>query len=113
MDQDSMNTAVVRGLRDHGVDVLTTTEAGRLNASDAHQLDFAARNGRVIYTANVRDFRPLHGAVLQGGGHHSGIIVRGKQRVSDERQLRALFALIAERSEDACADALLWLNDWL
>lgn len=60
--------AVVKGLRLHGADVLTTAEAGMLGASDAEQLAFATRAGRVLYTQDA-DYLRLHGA----GSAHAGI----------------------------------------
>jgi predicted nuclease of predicted toxin-antitoxin system len=42
--------AVVRGLRERGVDVLTVSEAGRLGMTDEEHLRFARREGRVLFT---------------------------------------------------------------
>ena len=50
LDEDSMDSALVSGLRANGLDVLTTYDAGRLRRSDFDQLDYATSLGRVIYT---------------------------------------------------------------
>jgi predicted nuclease of predicted toxin-antitoxin system len=42
--------AVVRGLRERGVDTLTVSEAGMLGASDEEHLAYALREGRVLFT---------------------------------------------------------------
>jgi uncharacterized protein with PIN domain len=61
--------AVVRGLRQRGVDVLTTAEAELLGASDEQQMDFARTHNRVLFTRD-RHFLRLHAA----GAAHAGII---------------------------------------
>ena len=43
-------TAVVLGLRQRGVDAVSTPEAGNLSASDEEQLVYARANERVILT---------------------------------------------------------------
>lgn len=81
--------AVVKGLRLHGADVLTTGEAVMLGASDEEQLAFAARTGRVLYPQDA-DFLRLHRAgVAHAGiayakqGRSVGEVVRGLLLVYD------------------------------
>ena len=81
--------AVVKGLRLHGADVLTTAEAGMLGAPDEEQLAFAARAGRVLYTQDA-DYLRLHRAgVAHAGiayarqGRSVGEVVRGLLLVHD------------------------------
>ena len=52
-------TAVTRGLRARGVDVVTAQESRLLAASDEEHLDQAAAEGRVIFTQDA-DFLRLH-----------------------------------------------------
>jgi uncharacterized protein with PIN domain len=59
--------AVARGLRERGVDVLTTSEAGMLGATDEEQLSFALGQGRVIFTQD-EDFLRLHASERRHGG---------------------------------------------
>ncbi len=61
--------AVVRGLRERGVDTLTVSEAGMLGASDEEHLAFARREGRVLFTQD-NDFLRLHAS----GAEHAGIV---------------------------------------
>ncbi|MFC2173386.1 DUF5615 family PIN-like protein [Acidobacteriota bacterium] len=61
--------AVVRGLRQRGLDVLTVPEAGLLGASDEEQLRRATEEGRVVFTQDD-DLLRLHAA----GSAHAGII---------------------------------------
>jgi len=61
--------AVVRGLRERGVDTLTVSEAGMLGAGDEEHLTFALREGRVLFTLDD-DFLRLH----DSGRQHAGIV---------------------------------------
>ena len=61
--------AVVRGLRQRGVDVLTVPEAGLLGATDEEHLERARAEGRVLFTQD-EDFLRLHAA----GVEHAGIV---------------------------------------
>jgi hypothetical protein len=68
---------VARLLREAGIDVLTTQDAGRANGgfSDESQLEFAVERGRAIFTHNVRDFAPLAASWAAAGRAHHGIVV--------------------------------------
>lgn len=63
------------GLRQRGIDVLTTEEASIDTASDEDQLAFAAKQDRAILTFNIRDFAPLHEQWTADAKPHAGIIV--------------------------------------
>jgi uncharacterized protein with PIN domain len=65
---EHVSRAVVRGLRQRGVDVLTVHDAGLLRATDEQHLDRARSEGRVVFTQD-EDFLALHAA----GFHHAGI----------------------------------------
>ena len=47
---EHISDAVVNGLRQRGVDVLTVLEAGKLEADDRTHFEFAKQKGRVIFT---------------------------------------------------------------
>jgi hypothetical protein len=95
IDEDAGETAVVRGLRARGIDVLTTIEAQRCGTTDGDQLAFATRQGRSIYTFNVGDFARLHRECLSRGVNHSGIIVLPDQRYSVGEKIRRLARFIS------------------
>jgi predicted nuclease of predicted toxin-antitoxin system len=61
--------AVVRGLRQRGVDVVTVVEAGTLGATDIQHLRLANREGRTIFTQDA-DFLRL----AAQGEPHAGIV---------------------------------------
>jgi len=112
MDQDSLNDAVVAGLRLAGLDVVTAPEAARERASDAEQLAFAAAEGRALYTANRSDFARLHKEWMAQGRLHSGIITRSHQQMSVGDQLRALRRICAAFEPDAAANLFAYLEAW-
>jgi len=60
--------AVIRGLRQRGVDVLTVPETGLLGAPDEEHLERARTEGRVLFTQDEYFLR-LHAA----GVAHAGI----------------------------------------
>lgn len=66
---ESVTTVVATALRQRGIDVSTSAEAGLLSASDEDQLEHALREGRVIVTRD-HDFLALN----QRGVAHAGIV---------------------------------------
>ena len=58
---------VTRGLRRHGVNVLTVQEVGRCGFPDSDQLSFATANQRVMVSFDP-DFLALHKAGIPHGG---------------------------------------------
>jgi predicted nuclease of predicted toxin-antitoxin system len=67
---EHVDPEVAAGLRRHGIDVTTTADAGLRGASDAEQLDYVRREGRVIVTDDA-DFLRL----AAGDTDHPGIAV--------------------------------------
>lgn len=113
LDEDSMDTAVLRGFRSQGIDVTTVSEAGRLGMSDLSHLNFAASEQRCIYSSNAADFSRLHALLLRKGEHHSGIIVMTGQRLDVGAQIRALTRLANRTSAEGMRDRLEYLRNWL
>ena len=61
--------AVIRGLRERGVDVLTVPDADMMGAQDQEHLTLARAEGRVIFTQDA-DFLRLAAT----GAEHVGIV---------------------------------------
>jgi predicted nuclease of predicted toxin-antitoxin system len=61
--------AITAGLRRHGVDVTTATDAGLLRASDEQHLAFGLTEGRVVFTQD-EDYLTLNAR----GVPHRGIV---------------------------------------
>ena len=59
LDED-FELNLVTPLRASGYEVFCSRDEGMHETSDEEQLSFAARNGWVIVTHNVADFRVLH-----------------------------------------------------
>jgi hypothetical protein len=74
LDEDSIRHGLVQALRARGVDVLTALEAGMGERLDDENLEYAAAEGRVLYTCNISDFSRLHAAWLNQGRSHAGLL---------------------------------------
>ncbi len=66
-------SAVIRALRQKGVDILGANDVGLREAPDDEQLAFAEREQRVLVSRD-NDFLGLHAA----GVHHAGILRIGR-----------------------------------
>lgn len=63
---EHVSGAIARGLRLHGIDVTTTSEAGLIGATDTEHLAYALSDQRVIVTQD-EDFLSLAAATTHGG----------------------------------------------
>ena len=109
VDEDAMARALVNGLRAREVDITTVFEEGMLGRNDVDQLEYAAQQGRVIYTFNVGHFCQLHKEYITQGRDHAGIIVVYRQRYSIGEQIRRLLNLISTKSAEEMRNNLLFL----
>jgi hypothetical protein len=109
MDEDSMHHALIAALRFRAVDVVTALEAGMAGAHDNDHLAHAASEGRVLFSANARDFHRLHGEWLVQGRDHSGIVLIHRQRYSIGERLRRLLRLISAKSAEEMVNQLEYL----
>lgn len=60
LDEDTMARSLVAAPRARGADLRTVVEAGLQGKDDEIQLEWAATNGRALYTFNVSDFCRIH-----------------------------------------------------
>ena len=104
-----MARALVVALRARGADVRTVVEAGLQGKDDSSQLEWAAANGRAIYTFNVADFCKLHGEYLEQGMGHAGIIVVPRQRYTVKEQIRLLLNLLKTQSAEDMRNRIWFL----
>ena len=100
LDEDTINRALVAGLRARNVDVLTAQEAGRIGTSDETQLTFATSEQRTMFTFDTRDFVQLHREWLEKEQEHAGIVVSDQLQVVGVRRLLKL--LDARDSAEMC-----------
>jgi Domain of unknown function (DUF5615) len=78
---------------------------------DEEILDYAAAEGRVLYTCNIADFSRLHAAWLNEGRSHAGLVLC-RQQYSIGEQLRRVLRLIAARSAEEMIDQVEFLSAW-
>jgi predicted nuclease of predicted toxin-antitoxin system len=84
---EHVSRAVIRGLRQRGIDVLTVVEANKLSASDEAHLAFAFAEGRIIFTQDD-DFLRLAAADRS----HAGIVY-ASQEVTIGRIIQGLLLI--------------------
>ncbi len=112
LDADSMERAVVSGLRARGIDATSALEVGMADSSDEEQLQFARTAGRVLFSFNVGDFQRIHTQYLSRGDKHAGIILAAQQRYLIGQRIRRLQKLMAARSAEEMNDRVEFLRDW-
>jgi hypothetical protein len=74
-DADSMERAVVSGLRARGIDAISAHEVAMADRSDDEQLEFSSWEGRVLFSFNVSDFQRIHTEYLTQGKRHAGVVL--------------------------------------
>lgn len=112
LDEDTEAHALVRALRERGVDVTTTSEARLNEFDDEEQLIWTARQGRTLVTYNAADFCRLHTQFIAGGRHHAGIVIAEQQRLPVGEMMRCLLRLRAALDADTMRNRLEFLNRW-
>jgi len=101
IDEDAMDGGLVRGLRSHGIDVVTAFDEGMVRRMDEEHLSFATAQGRAIYSFNVGDFHEIHTGWTTMGRNHGGIILAQQRRYSIGEQIRRLLRLMGALSGEA------------
>ncbi len=102
--------SVAGKLREGGLDSVSTPEANRLGESDASQLEWAAKQGRVLLTFNVAHFTRLHDDWIARSRNHAGIIVSTQRPIGD--LLRRVRALAYSLGAEEMRDRLEFLSNW-
>jgi hypothetical protein len=110
LDDDSERVALVAALRRAGIDVVRSTDAGMRGSDDAAHLEFATAQGRVLYSANRRDFAALHARLLANGRTHAGMILVTDQRIPVGQQIRRIIELQTSRDASQMQNVLEWLT---
>lgn len=99
-----VDPAVARGLRRHGIDVLTAQEAGRCGLPDPDQLAFATAERRVMVTFDA-DYPALHAA----GTPHAGIAKTPADKYSIGQLISVLVLLHAVYAADEMVNQIEYL----
>ena len=111
-DEDAKEQAVIRALRERGLDVTTTAEMQLTGSDDRKQLTWALSQGRILVTHNGADFCRLHSELLRDEQHHSGIVIIEQQRFSIGEIMRRLVRLCGALDSDAMRDRIEFLSHW-
>jgi len=90
-------------LRARGYDAIGAWEVGKAHLSDVAQLEYAAKQGRVLVTCNAQDFVPLYIEWWDIGRHHSGIVTSEQLEFGEmlRRLVRFLETVTAAEMKDA------------
>jgi len=89
--------AIIKGLRDRGVDVLTSAEDGTDQADDGAILERATKLERAVFTQDD-DFLVLADAWLRDGRSFAGVIYAHQMKITIGQAIRDL-ELIAKALE--------------
>ena len=113
LDEDTINAALVKALRNANLNVVTVADGGRLGYSDEEQLIWATEQGRVIYSFNIGYFCRLHGDFIAQERNHAGIVLASQQQYSIGQQLRGLLKLAADNSSEDMVNQLMFLSTYI
>ena len=108
-DEDSLNAAVIAGIRRGGVQCSSVGEAGLWGLSDEEQLERASERGMALFSSNVRDFVRIHYEWVESGRAHAGIVLLTEQRTPIGAQIRAVAHVQDRFSAGEMANRLLFL----
>lgn len=109
VDEDAEQRALVGGIRDRGVDVVTAMDAGMIGSTDREQLDYAVEHERAIYSLNVGDFARLHKEYRDAGKEHFGIVLIPKQRYDVGEKIRRLVDLVNSKTAEQMRNQIEFL----
>jgi hypothetical protein len=105
---ENVPVLLARALADHGVDCLTTREAGNRGCSDEEQLAFATQKRRVLVTFNCKDFLPIVRQWQKNGRSHAGMIL--SQELPLPELIRRFRHLVIHRRNCNFMDVVIWLS---
>ena len=91
----------------HGVNCLTTQQAGNLGLSDVQQLAFATTEGRALVTFNCKDFLPLVQQCQESSRTHAELILSKELPVPE--LLRRFRRFLHQHQTDDLDNMVLWL----
>ncbi len=80
-------------------------------ATDEEQLEFAAREGRVLVTANKGDYTRLHWEWVAAERAHAGIVIV-PQLMDLKLRMRKFRELLSTTSPEELAGKLIYLSSW-
>jgi len=100
---ESVNIAIIEGMRRRGVDAFSARDAGNLGLTDEEQLEFAVKNRAVIFTHDV-DFLKL---ALDR--EHYGVIYVHQRKVSVGGCVRRLKTIVEVKTSEEMRNQVIFL----
>jgi len=110
-DEDCARQSLARELRFRGMDVVVPRDVDMLERTDEEQLECAARNNRVVYSLNRKDFYKLHAMWVGTGRSHTGIIL-SRQNLQVGEQMRRLLRLASRLTAEEMINRVEFLTAW-
>ncbi len=109
LDADTSIKALQSALVERGHNVTRTPNDWMPeNASDETQLLAATRQGRCIFTFNVKDFVALAEKIPE----HGGILLAAQRSWSLSELIRTLDRVLREAEAKDWQNQIFWLNQW-
>jgi hypothetical protein len=102
----------IAGLRRLGIEIEPCDAFGMRGAADEAHLEFATGIGRVLVSANMRDFDRLHRKWMAAERAHAGIVLV-RQRTAIGDQIRGLSRIHAHREPEEVANVAIYLENWI
>lgn len=108
-------TEIAIRLRAAGHDAAAVLEVGMTGIADEALLAFAAAQGRVLLTNNVRDFATIAALWASGGQDHRGLLFTSDESLPRGRGTVGLYVEVlsalfgANPAEDALRNQVRWL----
>jgi hypothetical protein len=91
---------------------MTAREAGMIGRNDEDHLEYAAQNGRALYTFNQAHYCRLHSEFQSHGRPHAGIVFAQQQNYSVGVQLLRLMRLMAAKTAEEMKNHVEFLSAW-
>ncbi len=80
--------------------------------TDAEQLSFATESDTTLVSFNVHDYMRLHGELMRGGRHHTGIVLSIQGRFGIGELQRRLARIATTLDPDDMVNRVEFLNAW-
>ena len=115
LDDGIVDRLLVRLLRQAGHDVALPADLGIAGKGDPVHLRHAIRHQRVPLSQNYDDFRLLHELLMEGHGHHPGILMVRKESNPNRNMKRHDIVRASGKLSAAgvpVADEYIVLNHW-
>jgi hypothetical protein len=111
---EMLSSAIAEQLRARGYDVVAVTEdASLVGRADDQVLELATVAGRVLVTANIKDFVPLDQQWRAAGHAHAGLVLVSTKTFPQDRTFVGTIVAALDRllnSDGIAAGALVFLQ---